>query len=231
MVGPIDPATGAPTVSSGDTLDQLPYNTQPVPYDDLTQLTDAPRGLSYPDDVPPVLANLNGMDHTNPRKAQTVHTDGNHALLVSDVSGGGGGGGGAASLQVSFPANTRINWNYSGTTALDFPVEPADVILYYLQYDVLVESAPGAHDNLQLYLFGNSSGNKWYIFDLSVPSAIAAAQLPLHFHGEYGYDYGLDLRPYFTAGETLALHFTSGIGETIDLGLVMMLYSSNGGPT
>lgn len=87
----LDPVTGAPLLTPDlGNIDQLPYKVQPVPLADQTNQPQLGRAYLYPDDVPPVLANINAMNGNQQDQAQTLHTDGNHALNVAVTSGGGG---------------------------------------------------------------------------------------------------------------------------------------------
>lgn len=88
---PTDPLTGLDLSTLTDQGYQIPLNSIPVPLSDLNA-KGKQTGFLYPDNVPPVLANLNAMDSTNPLNAQTLQTDGAHRLLVNTGQSGGGGG-------------------------------------------------------------------------------------------------------------------------------------------
>lgn len=105
-----DPILGVPSTILDIPDYQHEYVNTPVPYADMLPVPQPPRGLVYPDNVPPVLANLNAMHPTN-RQAQTLNTDGNHALLVSDVSGGGAGAGsyGADSSDIQYVTASSLS--------------------------------------------------------------------------------------------------------------------------
>lgn len=90
MVLGIDPLLGVPSTILDIPSYQHEYTKTPVPYADMLPVPEPPRGLVYPDSAPPVLANINAF-YAGARQAQNVHTDGNHALLVSNVGGSGGG--------------------------------------------------------------------------------------------------------------------------------------------
>lgn len=85
----IDPVTGLPMYVPPP-LEQIPFKNPPYPWNDLTNNPVTPRTTYYGDDSIPTVSTIAGM-HPTELGGQTVNTDGNHALLVSNVGGSGGG--------------------------------------------------------------------------------------------------------------------------------------------
>lgn len=90
MVEPIDPQLGVPTTPNLD-IPQIPYKKLPFPYQDLTNVPQPDNAQYYPDHIPGVVSTVAAM-HPTGTQAQEIHTDGNHAMMVSDVNASGGPG-------------------------------------------------------------------------------------------------------------------------------------------
>lgn len=91
MVNGIDTSTGIP-LDDSSMIQQIPLGGQVFPFADWDASARPTRNPIYGDDILPTSALVAGQMPTQDA-AQSVHTDGNHALLVSDVNGGGGGQG------------------------------------------------------------------------------------------------------------------------------------------
>lgn len=120
----IDPVTGLPMLSLPP-LEQIPFTTPPVPWSDYTGLPATPRPTYYPDDAIPTISAL-AAQHPTTTRTESLRTDGNHALLVSDVSGGGGGGGSAVNV-------VPYNFNLTSTDEIEVgQFAPLGSIIYGL---------------------------------------------------------------------------------------------------
>lgn len=86
----IDPITGLPLLNPQDVIQQIPLGVQIFPYEDFEATARPTRGAMAQDDILPTSAFV-AAQHPVTGNAQTVGTDGNHAMLVKDVNAGGGG--------------------------------------------------------------------------------------------------------------------------------------------
>ena len=86
----IDPITGLPILDTSGIVEQIPLGNQIVDYSGWNASAQPTRGPLYPDDVIPTFANVSGQ-HPGTSNAQSIQSDGNHALKVSVVNAASGG--------------------------------------------------------------------------------------------------------------------------------------------
>lgn len=120
----IDPITGLPVLVPSSVIQQIPLGAQVFPFSDLNATAQPTRGPIYGDDIIPTSALVAGQ-HPTTTAAQSVHTDGNHALLVSDV---GGGGGVAGAWKLAFVSGIQTVLPSSGDNL--FLIDPSASYLY-----------------------------------------------------------------------------------------------------
>lgn len=93
----VDPITGLPYDITNPLIDQLPMDSTPIPLDDWATQGKINQ-YYYPDMIPATLATIGAQDRTNVQKAQSLQTDGDHALRVNVANAGAIGGGGVPSI-------------------------------------------------------------------------------------------------------------------------------------
>lgn len=179
MSSQIDPVTNLP-IFVPPPLEQIPFKNPPYPWNDLTDNPVTPRTTYYGDDSIPTVATIAGM-HPIELGAQTVNTDGNHALLVKSVGGSSGANTGISSI---FQSNVLHRWNGSNAGLeivlqhWNFTIRAPYVfgVSWYLVY-VVGASEPNTDSYIQL--LGDSGSDSARIVNLWGESHAGSSDLPV----------------------------------------------------
>jgi hypothetical protein len=159
MVSTLDPTTGLPMVSGlpSDFIEQIPLDSQVMPWSDYGATQRPGRGPAYPDDILPTNSIINGQNQNNPQAPQTVYTDGNHNLRVSVVGAGAGpvsSGYNRSSSAINQDAADGVHNSYTNSV-------PSGHLIYYVSWSAVLISLTGsnAYAAIQLDLIDSGGAN------------------------------------------------------------------------
>ncbi len=199
----IDPITGLPIFDSSGIIQQIPLGRQTTDFASWNATAQPTRGPLFPDDGYPVFSNVQGQ-HPQTGNAQSVNTDGNHALLVSDVNGGSGGLSPVVGLSYSsVEANTTTS---SSRTLVGSGASNITTRIYGWDWSVRVSAVesvfPANYGFAQLQIDGGPySGNDLMLSNWVFSNVV---QLGTAVHamerGTVVIPQGLDVTDWFNAG-------------------------------
>ena len=128
----IDPVTGLPLLNPNTPIQQIPLGADVFPFADLKASAQPARGPIYGDDIIPT-SSLTSAQHPTLANAQTVQTDGNHAMKVFQVNPSGGG---TTPLNIKTYQTNGYAWTGSSS---DVPAQvPAASYRYLYGWEIAV---------------------------------------------------------------------------------------------